>query len=268
MKCMSCESEINPQWKHAIEINVCPFCGQNILPEQLKDLFSDLRSTMDALLEYPDQLNDWMLSNYNYIKTDSQNLINYIPKEQLKTEQKSKPKEDSNSEKFIVKVKTDNGEQEVVAQKIQSEERTNSFFKRAEVVKPNIDGFQSAAEKTERLKIMAKQIKKAGMSSGMPLITADENGNISNESLENIDPDSLEGAIDDGLGNISSVLSSEDDEIPDVVRNMAKNNSGKNNNSNMKDLLYLQQMQDRVNNSKRNFESGENRGKGSFGRSG
>ena len=49
--------------------------------------------------------------------------------------------------------KTENGEQEVSVEKIQSEERTNEFYKRAEAVKPNIEGFSSVSEKTQHLKV-------------------------------------------------------------------------------------------------------------------
>ena len=81
MQCMSCNSEIDPKWKFAIDNNSCPFCGQVILPEDLKELLSSLRSNIDSLMEsYSNQLDDWMLSNFNYIKTDSPNIKDYIPK--------------------------------------------------------------------------------------------------------------------------------------------------------------------------------------------
>src|SRR6185436_12414878 len=163
MKCMSCEMEINPKWTHAIDINVCPFCGQGIMEEHLKNLFSSLRQTMESLSGYPDQLNDWMLSNHNYIKTDSPNIHLYMPKgfaedirkhinDQIMEEKantlKSKPP--TESQKSIIKMDNGHGqEQEVLVEKVQSEEKTNEFFKRAEAVKPNIDGFKSTSEKTQ-----------------------------------------------------------------------------------------------------------------------
>jgi len=58
-----------------------------------------------------------------------------------------------------------------------------------------------------------------------------------------------------------------DDDIPSVVLNMANKAKGKNNNTNSADLIKLQQLQSRVSQSKQNFESGLNRGKGSFSRS-
>ncbi len=279
MKCMSCESEINPKWKHAIDSNVCPFCGQSVMEEKLKDLFSDLRSTIEELLSYPDQFYDWLLSNYGFIKTDSQDLPRYLPGEFLENFAKQvtddikskKPQKDVvENGKFTVKVKNENGEEEeVIAEKIQSDERTSAFFKRAEAVKPNIDGDKSAAEKTQRLKNMAKQIKRAGSSA----ITSDNNGFISAEMMEQADPEAIaemQGLISESESNIASSLSvSDDDEIPAVVLAMANKNAQRGGGTtNAADLMKLQQMHERVYNSHKNFESGENRGKGGFSRSG
>lgn len=269
MKCMSCEAEINPKWKHAIDSNICPFCGQNVMEEKLKELFAQLRLIMDDLQEYSEQLYDWMLSNYNFIKTDSPLLINYVSKDQLKSDSiksKTHPEENENT-KFTVKIQTEQGEQEVVAEKIQSEEKTNSFFKRAEAVKPNIDGFQSAAEKTQRLKSMASQIKKAGAAA----ITADTSGYISAEMIENADSDAvaeMQSLMSESTTVASALPTSDDDDIPAIVLAMANKNTGKSSSSNAADLLKLQQMQSRVQNSRKNFETGENRGKGGFSRSG
>ena len=117
------------------------------MDEQLTSLFSSLRETLDKLMEYPEQVNDWLLSNYNYIKTNSPKLIDYLPADQLDewiiAKKKARAKvEEIEAKKFTVKVQTERGEEEVLAEKTQSEEKTNGFFKRAEAVKPNIDGFK------------------------------------------------------------------------------------------------------------------------------
>lgn len=277
MKCKSCEAEINPKWKHAIDSNICPFCGESVMEEILKNLFAGLRDIMAQISEYPIELNDWMLSNYNFIKTDSPDLISYLPMDQLDKWMTSKAKnkskvDDIESKKFTVKIQTEQGEQEVIAEKTQSEEKTNDFFKRAEAVKPNIDGFKSAADKTQRLKSLAQQIKKAGA----PALTASESGMmISPEMMEQADPEAvaeMQSLLADGNNIASSLPSSDDDDdIPAVVMAMANKAQGKSNSSaNAADLMKLQQMQDRVAASRRAFESGENRGGkgGGFSRSG
>ena len=266
MKCISCQIEINPQWTHAIDMNVCPFCGKHIMEEHLKNLFSSLRETMDNLHDYPEQLNDWMLSNHNYIKTDSPQLPIYLPKEyvkELKKVENDKEFQEKKDKKFIVKVQTEDGEREAVAEKIQSEEKTSDFFKRAEVVKPNLDGFKSPAEKTQHLKSLAQQIKRAGSPS---LNAAGTNEMISPEMMENADPEAVaEFQSLLSSGEVISSLSEGDngDEVPDFI--MSANNAiaagrGGNGNSNNKDLMKLRELQSRINNSRRNFEDGSNRG--------
>lgn len=68
MKCNSCESEINPKWKHAIENNICPFCGQIIMDDNLKGLLSNAREIFDELNScYREELLDWVKQNYNFV---------------------------------------------------------------------------------------------------------------------------------------------------------------------------------------------------------
>ncbi len=271
MKCISCEMDINPKWQHAIDINVCPFCGKGIMEEHLKNSFMSLRQAMDQLNSYQNQLNDWMLSNHNYIKTDSPDLHLYIPKsyadeirkqveEEIFADKNNQEKRKSN-DKFTVKVKTDHGEEEVVAEKIQSEEANNEFFKRAEAIKPNIDGFKSTAEKTQHLKAMAQQIKREGATvinqSGL-------SSHLSPEMMEAADPEAIAEFQSLMSGNeIASALpeSSVDDEIPSVVLAMANRSKGPKDSS--ADLDKLRQQQARVAESARNFRSGA---KGSFSR--
>lgn len=261
MKCISCEVEINPKWKHAIDINVCPFCGKEIMDSQLKDLLSSLSDIMGKMQQYSESLNDWMLSNYSFIKTDSPKLIDYLPKELA---QHSKPIVETDSKKYLVKVKTEAGEESIEAEKIQSEERTNEFFKRAEAIKPNLDGFSNLAEKTQHLKKMALQIKRAGHT-----VPDDSEYIDSSDSIEGIDSEIVSEMSDlfsDGHVKSSLDNSLDTEDIPSVVLNMA--NKSKNPNSrNATDLIKLQKMQERVLESRRNFESGANRGKGSFSRS-
>ena len=67
MKCMSCSEQINSKFKHAIESNTCPFCGSLIMEEGLKNLLTDLRGIMDKLSAYPEELKDFLYSNYSLI---------------------------------------------------------------------------------------------------------------------------------------------------------------------------------------------------------
>jgi len=265
--------EINPKWTHAIDINVCPFCGQGIMEEHLKNLFSSLRQTMDALQEYPDQLNDWMLSNHSYIKTDSPNLKQFLPQEYADEIRKQRDEEivaekkisdkKAAEKKFTVKVETEHGSEEVVAEKIQSEEATNDFFKRAEAIKPNIDKFKSPAEKTQRLKEMAQQIRREGAT---VINQAGLAAHLPPEMMEHADPEAVAEfqALMDG-GDVASSLPDAgdgEDAIPSIVIAMANRAKGGAKDPSA-DLAKLQRQQESVAESRRNFQSGA---KGSFSR--
>jgi len=285
MQCISCQLEINPQWAHAIDINVCPFCGKHIMDGALKTLFGTLRETMEQLQSYQTQLDDWMLSNHNYIKTDSANLANYLAPELLKDLKKVKDDQDfQDRKKFTVKIKTENGVEEVQAQTLQSEDKTSAFFKRAEVIRtpssnssssPNsAKVFTSPTEKTQHLKEMANQIKKAG-SAGLTM--AGGSITIPAEMLEQADPEAVAEfqSMISGGEVASSLSDSGDDDIPSHIlaanQQIAAAKSGHGGSggvANAADMLKLQQMQDRVQKSKEDFESGANRGKGGFSRSG
>lgn len=285
MKCISCEIEINPQWKHAIDINVCPFCGKHIMEEHLKNLFSSLRETMEELQQYPDQLNDWMLSNHNYIKTDSSHLSEYMPKEMLKDLKKVQDDKDfQDRKKFTVKVKTEAGEEEIQAERVQSEEKTNEFFKRAEVIKNVPSGqpapgaspgatpsFNHPTEKTQHFKKLVQQIKKDGAPS---MNEAGEADLISPEMMDSADPEAVSEyqALMSGNEIVSALPDTGGDDIPEhiLAANQAIANSKGGGGANAADLFKLQQMQQRLQKSKENFESGSNRGGkgGGFSRSG
>lgn len=69
MKCISCEAIVDPKWKHAIDSNLCPFCGSPIMDEVLKVHLSTLAEIMLLLNDqYQEQLDDWLNSNYSYVK--------------------------------------------------------------------------------------------------------------------------------------------------------------------------------------------------------
>lgn len=288
MKCISCESEINPQWGHAIEQNICPFCGKSILEEHLKKLLSVLRDTMAQLSPaYQQQLDDWLLSNHSYIKTDSADLVKYLPAEVLAELGKEKMKEKAGKEAqerktFTVEVETEEGVQKIQAEKIQSEEKTNEFFKRAEVIRtPNASApkgpdaqpvFASLAEKTAHHKEIVKQIKKAGsqgitMGGGTMMLPPG--------MLEQADPEAVAEfqSMISGGEVASSLGESLDDEVPSHIlamnQKLAASKGGGNSSANAADLIKLQQMQERVAQSRANFESGESRSKkGGFSRAG
>lgn len=277
MKCKSCELEINPQWAHAIDMNVCPFCGKHIMDNELKVLFGTLRETMEKLKDHGTELDDWLLSNHSYIKTNSEKLIDYLPSEMLHGLKKAQDDQNfQERKKFTVKVKTDTGEEEVPAETLQSEAQTSEFFRRAEVIRtpsakrPSTGPSQSLGEKTEHFKHVVQQIKRAGTRS---LTVQDDGGGLPPGMLEDADPEAVaefQQMISGGEGISSALTTNTGDDISDhiLMANQAIAAKRGGSNSNNADLLKLQQMQERRNSSAQNFESGANRGKGGFSRSG
>jgi hypothetical protein len=68
MKCMSCQEEVSPRCKKAIELNQCPFCGDPIMDERLKSQLSVLLAVMtDLHANFKDELDDWLDKNFQYV---------------------------------------------------------------------------------------------------------------------------------------------------------------------------------------------------------
>lgn len=273
MKCISCETEINPKWTHAIDMNVCPFCGKNILEEHLKNLLADLAKTMHALQQYQAQLNDWLLSNYNYIKTDAPDLGMYLPKEAIKDLRKAIDDEEFDKKKRTIKVKTADGEQEVEVEKIQSDSKTNSFFERAEALRdpPKKKGEEpeapkSIAEKTQHIKQMAQRIKKE-VAQGI-VGQADLASMMSTEGGEAENPEfvaELQSVLSSGdivASALPEPVGGDEDIIPGAENAVARmaNMVGNKATAQERDMKTLQEMQNRVQNTSKKL------GKGGFSR--
>ena len=230
MKCMSCQSDINPKWKFAIENNSCPCCGDKIMEEELKNLLSTLSSTINSLTEnYSEQLNDWLLSNFNYIKTNSPNLKNYLPKELFVTQSRQ-----SNSSFEDNELQDEDDE---LVKKV-SDEQAARFFKNS--------GADKVVKRTQELKELVQKIKSENPS--MKTITS---ADVS-EMEENYDQEEDRGAYDE--------------DIPPAVLAFANQSNKKDPSYNQKDMLRLQQLQQRTLESRRNMVNGTG-GKGSFSRS-
>lgn len=271
MQCNSCNTNIDPKWKHAIDKNICPFCGQSILEEHLKQLISTLSTTMEQLQQYPSQLNDWMLANYSYIKTDDPNLITYLPEELLPSLQTNKPKKVS-QEKEIRQIKMPDGStQSIEVEKLVDDETTKSFMDRAKdniklVDKDHNKSFKNVQERAAYLKEMAQSIKK-GETQTSYIKETDLNEMIN----ENANQQQLDEAIDyqQMINESSSINSSinsqdmsqglDDEKIPNFVLNLA--NKAKNNQS--KKTNDLETLENLVSKSNSSVLSS---GKGSFSR--
>lgn len=82
MKCRSCKDDVPPKFVHAISVNICPLCGQEIMDIRLQTILNDLKSVMEKTPEFSEEIYDWLFSNYN--------LKKYDPKE-AQQQQQQKP---------------------------------------------------------------------------------------------------------------------------------------------------------------------------------
>ncbi len=278
MQCISCEVQIDPKWKHAINNNLCPFCGDPIMDELLKNLLAVLLDTMEKLESYPNEVNDWLLSNYSYIKTDSPNLFDYVPEEL---------KEPKVIVKEVVKEVFINSKGQVENAGVSKQEPVkteNKFFDRTDI-KENVQ------EKTSKLKELKAKIERAGGNS--PSLPADID--TSEASQEDIDAwheihsgngrpaskgktsvSALSEALEASSG-VSPLLqatahSSDDDDgdfdaIPSVVAHQMGGGGNQGHNSqtyNPKDIAALQNLLHKSGTSAKRMSSGN----GKFSRSG
>lgn len=278
MKCVSCETEINPKWKHAIDINVCPFCGKHIMEEHLKNCVTALAAAMEAMSKYPEQLDDWLLSNHDYIKTNSPDLKSYLPKEAFREIRKVLDEEEfQEKKKSVVKIKTitedgDVVEQDVVVEKMATDDRTQTFHDRANNMlkqEKAVDGDpKSVAAKTKDLRATAERIKRE-----VALASKTEGGMASmtsKEMMAEADPESVaefQSMIATGdivSSSLPAPSDGDDDEIPSVVLAMAnmKKSGGADGGANEKDMRALVNMQAKVQGGAKRLNSG----KGSFSR--
>jgi hypothetical protein len=165
MKCVSCEAEIDPKWKNAISQNLCPFCGNPILEETLKEGLAVLAEVMKALEGYEEHVNDWLFANYGYIKSN----------------QKYKPKP----------IRSNNSKEDEVID-VQDQEVTDAFMQRA--------GSSKLIAEQSRLRDMANRIKK-----GETTMILSENGDSSTVSFDpsilesNVDSDDISNLDDDDI---------------------------------------------------------------------
>ena len=254
MKCVSCESIIDPKWKSAIELNHCPFCGKNILDEELKTLLTDLNNSFDSILafSYDSELNDWLFSNHQFVKVTDPNILSLIPKDILDDYAKSlKLVPHTQDNKENIKLEKD----EVIIKKIQSDKVTSEFAKRALVP---TKGFSSVEEKTQHLKAMAQKIKQEGIGSGESVLMED------NESMEPVSKEEItqlkklisgndDSSESDGFSDIDE---DDDDEIPAGILAAANMSKTSDQMSAAADIAKLQKLHSKISDSKKNFKSG------------
>lgn len=71
MRCMSCGANIPPEWVNALQSNICPGCGKNIMSTETKEFLDELSSALERMPNDPQGVAGWLLSNYRFQKMGS-----------------------------------------------------------------------------------------------------------------------------------------------------------------------------------------------------
>jgi hypothetical protein len=236
------------------------------MADQLKSLLSTLSDTLKQLQEYPEQLNDWLLSNYSYIKTDSPDLPRYLPAEAIKTLNKQiNDRECQEKKTKVVQLKIDGKMQNVTVEKLASDEQTQAKFDRTEIIRgmgktsgkaardPNAP--KSLAERTQFLKEINERIRKeakqgiVGQDQLASMIAAE---GITDDGAPPPEVADLQAAIM-GEGYIASAMpgasNDDDDELPglNVVAALVQQAGGGTKQSSLeKDAESLRKIHEKV----------------------
>lgn len=78
MRCVSCAADVPPQWVAALEANICPGCGGQIMSDESKDLMAELQGAIAKMPNDPKGLAGWILSNYRIKKIGSAEPTEYF----------------------------------------------------------------------------------------------------------------------------------------------------------------------------------------------
>ncbi len=233
MQCKSCNEVVAPKFVYALKTNICPFCGEAIVPDDLQVALSELGEVMLAADKYKAEIFEWLQANYNLIDMQSDEykalqekaeMVNKMPVKQSKTV----------DPKNIVLDKQGN---QIGGEPLQDQGITNKFMERANV----------KVSQQDRYRNIINQIKKGGSTS----VEMSGGGGGSTMDMEDADPEevmAMEGALSSGAPVINSGLMSsdmdDDTEIPAIVEAMAQQASGAGGaDYNAKDVAKLQALQ-------------------------
>jgi len=202
---------------------------------------------MDALLPAQEQLDEWMFSNYSFIKTDSPKLIDFVDPTLLTKKRKDEPL----GEKQVLKI----AGQDVESQKAMTDDKANDFLKRAGVVKKN--DATPIAEKSQRIRNVLNEIQSGVGSAEMDPDAEGVDPEAAREyraAMESPEPDYSRDHFSSGIDF------GQDDGMPPLeIQHMMAQHSNPSG-ANQKDLYRLRAMMEKKNSARDSFENGDNRG--------
>lgn len=239
MQCKSCQAEIDPKWKHATESNMCPFCGSQIMDEELCKVFEALRDLLDDSFksEYSNSIKDWLCSNYDLIPASNakyhltdDDINEFVEKGKTiaKQELKGSVLDKMNKSSLL----DDESEDLGILVDRQSPERNSEFFERAGMP---LDG--NSVQKTQKM----KSARDKARSEYKDLVAKIQKGEVQKSGV----PDLLEKIklySDDNITDSDEELILEDESIPQHIMNMSSVSSKKSSDHNSKDIQALERL--------------------------
>jgi len=194
MKCKHCTSEVDPKWTFAIKQNICPFCGDSILDQQLVDGLVSLDQLILSLSPYKEDIVEFLklkLIDFNCLILTNEEYALLNKKTEKQVHKTSEP---------------DNTE---------GKKTIDKFYERTDI-KQNL-------EEKDRLKDLVKKIQQ----SGSDLMMLSDDGQISQETIQ---PKQMNYLLEEYKAKQADDDDYLEDEVPDMVyRNAAKhkgNNEG------------------------------------------
>lgn len=88
MNCISCKEDIPSKFTHALSINICPLCGKEIMPEELKNVLAKLKIVFDDAKNYMNEVEDWLAANFSFKRLKPNEII--LDKNQYDNEMKQR----------------------------------------------------------------------------------------------------------------------------------------------------------------------------------
>lgn len=73
MRCISCQNQIDPKFKHAISQNQCPMCGGAVMSVELHKILNKLQKIMEEAKPFMVEIEGWLFTNYSIGKSKQQN---------------------------------------------------------------------------------------------------------------------------------------------------------------------------------------------------
>lgn len=75
MQCQSCKEDVPAKFAHAISINSCPLCGNDIVPVFIKNILNELEVVLNKAKDHMDQMEDWLFTNYSLRKIKDNEVV-------------------------------------------------------------------------------------------------------------------------------------------------------------------------------------------------